>query len=85
MPTKPKSRKNSPARSPANASRGHGKAPDGEVVFYRFPDGLVFFDVKLTQDTVWLTQQQMAPLFQRERSVFTKHIDRVFKGGELTK
>ncbi len=57
--------------------------PSGEVVFYRSPDGVVRLEVQLAQDTVWLTQQQMASLFQRERSVITKHIRNTFKEGEL--
>ena len=55
----------------------------GEVVLYEAPDGTVTLDVRLSQDTVWLTQQQMADLFGRERSVVTKHIRNVFKDGEL--
>lgn len=53
------------------------------MLFYRSPDGMVHLEVQLAQDTVWLTQQQMASLFQRERSVITKHIGNVFKEGEL--
>ena len=83
MPTKPKGRKTSSARSPANASKVPPKDPGGEVVFYRSPDGVVRLEVPLAQETVWLTQQQMAALFQRERSVITKHINNVFKEGEL--
>ena len=44
---------------------------------------MVRLEVPLAQETVWLTQQQMAALFQRERSVITKHINNVFKEGEL--
>jgi hypothetical protein len=44
---------------------------------------MVHLEVQLARDTVWLTQQQMASLFQRERSVITKHIANVFKEGEL--
>ncbi len=83
MPTKPKGRKTSSGRSHANASRSLGKGPGGEIAFYRSPDGLISLAVKLTQETVWLTQQQMAALFQRERSVLTKHINNAFKEGEL--
>ena len=83
MPTKPKGRKTSSARSPAKASRPPVKATGGEVVFYRSPDGGVRLEVPLARETVWLTQQQMAALFQRERSVITKHINNVFKEGEL--
>ena len=83
MPTKPKGRKTSSVRSTANTSKTPAKDPGGEVVFYRSPDGMVRLEVPLAQETVWLTQQQMAALFQRERSVITKHINNVFKEGEL--
>lgn len=55
----------------------------GEVSLYVAPDGGVRLDVRLEHDTVWLTQAQMAELFGRERSVITKHINNVFKEGEL--
>lgn len=57
--------------------------PGGEVVVYQAPDGLVRVDVRLERETVWLTQQQMADLFGRERSVVTKHIRNAFQEGEL--
>lgn len=57
--------------------------PGGEVALYKTPDGQVRLDVHLERDTVWLTQAQMAKLFGRERSVITKHINNVFKEGEL--
>lgn len=79
MPTKRQGRKTGSAQSSANSSKG----PGGELVFYRSPDGMVRLEVQLAQDTVWLTQQQMASLFQRERSVITKHIGNVFKEREL--
>jgi len=59
--------------------------PRGEVILYEEPDGRVRLDVRLEQDTVWLTQVQMAELFGRERSVITKHINKVFGEGELAK
>jgi prophage maintenance system killer protein len=55
----------------------------GEVVLYEAPDGQIRLDVRLEQDTVWLTQAQMAELFGRERSVVTKHLRNVFREGEL--
>ena len=55
----------------------------GEVVLYRTEDGKTALDVRLAGETVWLTQDQMAKLFGRERSVITKHINNVFKEGEL--
>lgn len=57
----------------------------GKVVLYKAPDGRISLDVRLEQDTVWLTQAQMAELFGRERSVITKHINNVFGEGELAK
>lgn len=59
------------------------QAPSGEVLLYEAPDGGVRVEVKLERDTVWLTQQQMADLFGRERSVVTKHIRNTFQEGEL--
>lgn len=55
----------------------------GEVILYRSPDGSVNLDVRLNQETVWLTQKQMAALFDTERSVVTKHLGNIFKSGEL--
>jgi hypothetical protein len=57
----------------------------GEVVLYKAPDGQVRLDMRLEQDTVWLTQVQMAELFGRERSVVTKHVNNVCAEGELVK
>lgn len=55
----------------------------GEVVLYQAPDGQVRVDVRLERETVWLTLQQMAELFGRERSVITKHVRNAFQEGEL--
>lgn len=55
----------------------------GEVVIYEAPDGSTALDVRLTGETLWLTQAQMSELFQKERSVITKHLRNVFKEGEL--
>ena len=55
----------------------------GEVIIYQSSDGHTQLDVKLEKDTVWLTQTQMVDLFGRERTVITKHINNVFKEGEL--
>lgn len=53
------------------------------IVLYQSPDGSASLDVHLDHETVWLTQKQMAELFQRERSVITKHLRNVFAEGEL--
>lgn len=54
-----------------------------EIVFYEAADGSTQLDVRMEQESVWLTQEQMAELFGRERSVITKHLRNVFREGEL--
>lgn len=54
----------------------------GEIVLYQ-PDNDIHLEVRLDKETVWLTQQQMSELFQKDRSVITRHINNVFKEGEL--
>jgi hypothetical protein len=46
------------------------------------PNETVRLDVRLENETVWLTQEQMCQLFQRDRSVITKHVRNVFSEGE---
>ena len=53
-----------------------------EIVVYQ-PDETTRLDVRLVEDTVWLTQSQMTDLFQRDRTVVTRHINNVFGEGEL--
>lgn len=55
---------------------------DNAIVIYESPDG-VRVDVKLERETIWLTQKQMAELFDTERSVITKHLENIFSSGEL--
>ena len=50
----------------------------GEIILYQ-PDEAVKLEVRLEDETVWLTQAQIAELFQRDRTVITKHINNVFK------
>lgn len=56
-----------------------------QIQLFKSNDGHVSLEVSLNNDTVWLTQAQMCELFDRERSVITKHIGNVFKEGELAK
>lgn len=56
---------------------------NSEMIMYQTEDGKTRIDVRLESDTVWLTQSQMAELFQRDRSVISKHIKNVFAEGEL--
>ena len=58
---------------------------DQKIVIYQTEDGQTQIDVRLENDTVWLTQAQMAELFQKDRTVITRHINNVFKEGELVK
>ena len=57
--------------------------PKSELVLYQTEDGRTRVEVRLENETVWLTQAQMAELFQRERSVIAKHILNAFAEGEL--
>ena len=50
----------------------------GEIVVYQ-PDYSTKLEVRLDGETVWLTQAQMAELFQRDQSVIARHIKNVFK------
>jgi prophage maintenance system killer protein/phage regulator Rha-like protein len=63
------------------------KTPNNEnqILIYKTGTGQYVVEVLLDSDTVWLTQKQMAELFDIERSVITKHISNVFKQGELKK
>lgn len=55
----------------------------GEIIIYQTSDGQTELDVRLEDDTVWLSQAQMANLFQRDRSVIGRHITNIFREGEL--
>ena len=59
-----------------NASRG-------EMVLYRAPDGSVELDVRLEKENIWLNLNQMAELFDRDKSVISRHLRNVFREGEL--
>jgi hypothetical protein len=54
-----------------------------EIIIYQTEDGKTKIQTRLEKETVWLNQGQMSELFQRERSVITKHIKNIFKEGEL--
>ena len=53
----------------------------GEIIFYH-PENTLEIEVRLEDETVWLTQAQMVELFQRDVSVISRHINTVFKEGE---
>ena len=54
-----------------------------KFLLYTTDNKKVKVDVLIQNETVWLTQKQMSELFDKERSVITKHINNVFKEGEL--
>ena len=56
-----------------------------KIIIYQTADGQTSIDVKLEQDTVWLSQAQMAELFQKDRTVIGRHINNIFKEGELSR
>ena len=55
----------------------------GEILIYQNQEGIIKVDVRWEEDTVWLTQDQMAQLFGKGRSTITEHIGNIFKEGEL--
>ena len=57
--------------------------PTNSVVIYQTSDGETSIDVKFQDETVWLSQAQMAELFQKDRTVIGRHINNIFKEGEL--
>lgn len=57
----------------------------GEIIIYQTEEGLSKIDVKVENETVWLSLDQMADLFQRDKSTISRHIRNVFSDGELSK
>lgn len=53
------------------------------IEIYQTPDGIAQVEVKFQEETFWLTQHQIALLFERDRTVITKHLRNIFKEGEL--
>ena len=56
---------------------------NGEIIIYQTDDGLTHIDVKMEDETVWLTQQQMAELYQTSRTNVVEHITHIYEEGEL--
>jgi hypothetical protein len=59
------------------------EAKSGEILIYQNQDGRIKIDVRLENETVWLTQDQMATLFGKARNTITEHIQNVYEEGEL--
>lgn len=58
-------------------------ASTNSIEIYQTADGQLQIEVQFEKDTVWLSQSQMTGLFQRDRTVITKHINNIFSEGEL--
>ncbi|MBE6251676.1 MAG: DNA-binding protein [Bacteroidales bacterium] len=67
-----------------NTDLGNASGGTGEIVVYQ-PDEITRLEVRLQDDTVWLTQAQMVELFERDQSVIARHIRNIFEEGELEK
>jgi len=57
---------------------------ESQILLYQTEDGQTRLEVRLQKDTVWLSLNQMADLFQRDKSVISKHIKNIFEEGELS-
>jgi prophage maintenance system killer protein len=58
-------------------------APQSGIEIYVAPDNSIQLQVKLEQETVWITQDQMTLLFQRNKSTISRHLKNIFESGEL--
>lgn len=56
---------------------------NGEILLYQCEDGTTRIQVRLNDDTVWLTQAQMMELFQRDERTISEHIRKILADGEL--
>ena len=74
--------KPAPRRLPVRQAGRQG-GPGGEVVLYEAPDGRVTLDVRLKDETLWINLNQMSALFERDKSVISRHLRNIFREGEL--
>ncbi len=56
---------------------------NSEILIYQNPDGNIKIDVRLEEETVWLTQSQMGQLFGKDKRTISEHIRNIFNEGEL--
>ncbi len=64
--------------------RQQNQEPGSEIILYQTEDGHTRLEVKLANETVWLSLNQLAELFQRDKSVISKHIKNLYDERELT-
>ena len=58
---------------------------DESIVVYKSNDGIVQLDVQVADETVWLTLDQLAMLFDRDKSVISRHLRNIYAEGEFTR
>ena len=56
-----------------------------EIIIFKSIDGEVKLDIQLEKETIWLSLNQLSDLFERDKSVISRHLRNVYKEGELTK
>lgn len=56
---------------------------NSDILIYQNSEGTIKIDVRLEEETVWLTQAQMSALFGKDKRTISEHIGNVFKEGEL--
>ena len=61
------------------------KNDKGEIIIYKTEDDLTHIEVKLEDDNVWLSQDQLVELYQTSKSNISEHISNIFAEGELDK
>ena len=64
-----------------NTSKDNGKMNNSNIIMYTTEDGLTKIEVTFDEDTVWLSLEQMAELFQRDKSTISRHIKNIFSEG----
>ncbi len=72
-----------PSRKKMKDTANSAENPQSDLTLYQTEDGKTRVEVRLAGETVWLSLMQMAELFQRDKSVISKHIKSVFEEGEL--
>ncbi len=71
------------AKDPPSEFHLQKKENKGELIIYESADNQAQVEVKFEKETVWLTQQQIADVFGTQRPAITKHLNNIFKSGEL--
>jgi hypothetical protein len=59
--------------------------PQGEIIIFKTKDGTPDLSVKMEKETIWLTQQQVAQIFDVQKAAISKHVRNIFNSGELEK